>query len=58
MMPIAQHLMTRFEQKYGAPWHCVVSDGQLGFYVRYDPAGHIYFAVGSTIIFLFRNQNP
>ncbi|MFH4982250.1 hypothetical protein AB6A40_008959 [Gnathostoma spinigerum] len=55
-MRIAHHLMTKFEESYGPPWCCVVSDGQLGFYVRYDPVNHIYFAVGEIILFLFKTQ--
>ncbi|VDK50909.1 unnamed protein product [Gongylonema pulchrum] len=56
-MAIAHYLMTHFEEKYGSPWHCVVSDGNLGFYVRYDASNHIYFAIGNTTFFLFKSQS-
>ncbi|EFO28186.1 hypothetical protein LOAG_00288 [Loa loa] len=55
-MAVAQYIMSNFEERYGSPWHCVVSDGSLGFYVRYDPSNHIYFSIGATTIFLFQNQ--
>lgn len=56
-MAIAQYCMHHFEQKYGPPWHCVVSDGNLGFYVRYDASNHIYFVIGPITIFLFKSQS-
>ncbi|CAG9535452.1 unnamed protein product [Cercopithifilaria johnstoni] len=55
-MAIAQYIMSHFEDKYGSPWHCIVSDGNLGFYARYDPTNHIYFSLGPITIFLFKNQ--
>ncbi|VDN08504.1 unnamed protein product [Thelazia callipaeda] len=55
-MAIAQYIMSHFEEKYDSPWHCVVSDGNLGFFVRYDASNHIYFTVGPITIFLFKNQ--
>lgn len=55
-MRIAHHLMSKFEEAYGAPWHCVVSGGELGFFVRYDPQNHIYFTLDSNTIFLFKHQ--
>uniref|UniRef100_A0A915Q4L9 Dynein light chain n=1 Tax=Setaria digitata TaxID=48799 RepID=A0A915Q4L9_9BILA len=55
-MAMAQYIMAHFEERYGAPWHCIVSDGSLGFFVRYDQSNHIYFAIGSITIFLFKNQ--
>ncbi|KAK6108704.1 Dynein light chain type 1 family protein [Brugia pahangi] len=55
-MAMAQYIMSHFEERYGSAWHCIVSDGNLGFYVRYDPSNHIYFFIGSTTIFLFKNE--
>uniref|UniRef100_A0A0R3RX33 Dynein light chain n=1 Tax=Elaeophora elaphi TaxID=1147741 RepID=A0A0R3RX33_9BILA len=55
-MAIAQYIMSHFEERYGSPWHCFVSDGTLGFYVRYDASNHIYFSLGSITVFLFKNQ--
>ncbi|VDM06848.1 unnamed protein product [Wuchereria bancrofti] len=55
-MAMAQYIMSHFEERYGSAWHCIVSDGNLGFYIRYDPSNHIYFFIGSTTIFLFKNE--
>ncbi|KAL3985701.1 Dynein light chain type 1 family protein [Acanthocheilonema viteae] len=55
-MAMAQYIMSHFEDRYGSTWHCIVSDGSLGFYVRYDPSNHIYFSLGSITIFLFKNN--
>lgn len=56
-MAIAQYIISHFEEKYGPSWHCIVSDGNLGFFVRYDPSDHIYFSLGSLTVFLFKNIN-
>ncbi|KHN79427.1 Dynein light chain 1, cytoplasmic [Toxocara canis] len=57
-MRIAKRIASRFEAKYGASWHCIVSDGHMRFYVRYNVDDHIYFAVGQMSIFLFRLYTP
>uniref|UniRef100_A0A914S0E2 Dynein light chain n=1 Tax=Parascaris equorum TaxID=6256 RepID=A0A914S0E2_PAREQ len=44
-MKIAKYIASKFEAKYGAPWHCIASDGHMRFYVRYDADDHIFFAV-------------
>ncbi|VDK76891.1 unnamed protein product [Litomosoides sigmodontis] len=56
-MAIAQYIMSHFEEKYGPSWHCIVSDGSLGFFVRYDPTDHIYFSLESLTVFLFKHIN-
>uniref|UniRef100_A0A915Q1F5 Dynein light chain n=1 Tax=Setaria digitata TaxID=48799 RepID=A0A915Q1F5_9BILA len=55
MMAIARHIMMNFEQRYGSPWSCIVSNGQLGFYMRYDRQNHIYFVSSGHTIFLYKN---
>ncbi|CAG9535451.1 unnamed protein product [Cercopithifilaria johnstoni] len=54
MMAIARHIMMNFEERYGPPWCCVVSNGQLGFYLRYDRQNYIYFALSRHTIFLYK----
>ncbi|KHN83915.1 hypothetical protein Tcan_12328 [Toxocara canis] len=55
-MHIAQHVVTGFEEWFGVPYHCILSDGQLGFNVGYDANNHAYFGVGPITVFLFRNN--
>ncbi|VBB33272.1 unnamed protein product, partial [Acanthocheilonema viteae] len=54
MMAIARHIMVHFEERYGSPWCCIVSNGQLGFYLRYDRQNYIYFALSRHTIFLYK----
>uniref|UniRef100_A0A915B437 Dynein light chain n=1 Tax=Parascaris univalens TaxID=6257 RepID=A0A915B437_PARUN len=51
-MHLAQHIMMNFEGKYGTAWHCIATDGDLGFFMHYDT--HIHLCVGSAIIGLFK----
>ncbi|VDK38777.1 unnamed protein product [Anisakis simplex] len=53
-MKIAKYIANAFEANYASLWHCIVSDGHMRFYVRYDADNHIYFAIGQLSIFLFR----
>ncbi|VDO48749.1 unnamed protein product, partial [Onchocerca flexuosa] len=55
LMAIARHIMMNFEERYGPPWSCIVSNGQLGFYLRYDRQNHIYFALSGHTIFLYKD---
>ncbi|EJW84593.1 hypothetical protein WUBG_04497 [Wuchereria bancrofti] len=56
MMAIARHIMMNFEERYGPAWCCVVSNGQLGFYLRYDRENHIYFTLSRHTIFLYKSS--
>ncbi|KAM3716796.1 Dynein light chain 1, cytoplasmic [Dirofilaria immitis] len=56
LMAIARHIMINFEEKYEPPWCCIVSNGQLGFYLRYDRQNHIYFSLFKHTIFLYKES--
>lgn len=48
--------MQRFDERFGAPWHCIVGDQPLDFYARYDQQNYIYFIVEPLTILLFKHQ--
>ncbi|VDM41698.1 unnamed protein product [Toxocara canis] len=52
-MRAARHVVERFEERHGSPYHCAMSEGELGFSVHHRAAMH--FKIGSTAVFLFRN---
>uniref|UniRef100_A0A915B2D3 Dynein light chain n=1 Tax=Parascaris univalens TaxID=6257 RepID=A0A915B2D3_PARUN len=56
-MIIAHYITARFAAQYGGNWHCVVSDGRLGYEVRHHSEDHIFFSVGSLTILLFREED-
>ncbi|VDN08503.1 unnamed protein product [Thelazia callipaeda] len=54
LMLVSRHVMMNFEQRFGQVWHCIVSEGNLGFYMRYDPENHIYFTFEKYTFFLYK----
>lgn len=52
-MAVARDVMVACEQQFGESWNCVVSDGELGFYMRYHQENHIYCSVGGLTVFLY-----
>lgn len=56
-MIIAHFITTRFETQYGGNWHCVVSDGRLGYEVRHHAEHHMFFSVATLTILLFREED-
>lgn len=51
---MAQFVKKAFDQKYQAPWHCVVGR-QFGSYVSHEEGECSYFQVGQYAFLLFKS---
>lgn len=57
MQKIAHTVRTEFESKHTGPYHCIVANGQSGFYAHYDEKDYARFVVDDHYVFLFRSKD-